>query len=470
MRLLFLDNLDAEPGLLLEWSAVAGSEPRPTATPPTSNQSIHLANRGPTTWLGAYFEVPGAIDATALGAAFGAWIPRHDALHCCFGPADAQTPVSLRLVADTDIRLTARAPIPVSDAERLRALLAARLDRACSPSRFPPYFLGAVSRRETSSVVVGFDHAICDAWSIAIAVTELDALYRAARRRGHDGVAALARRLPEPGSFLSYAAGEAALPSAATEPLLRGWRDFLYAAGADLPRCRDTPNHGDMPKYGDLPRFPIDLGLTERAPFGGDVRPLLGPVATDALHRGARANGHSLFAALLAPVALAAAESGGRTMTDLVFPVHTRREPLHHNTFGWLVANAPARIPALRDFTTTALAAEAAIRAGRRLARVPASRVIAAMGPSLRRTRRDLFTVSYVDYRRLPGGTSRTGPRNAAQFSRGAPADDVQLWFTRTEEGLALRTRFPATPSGRKIVGEFLDQVAETITAAVPPG
>jgi hypothetical protein len=33
-----------------------------------------------------------------------------------------------------------------------------------------------------------------------------------------------------------------------------------------------------------------------------------------------------------------------------LFAVHTRREPRHHNTFGWLVSNAPARVP--RDGTS----------------------------------------------------------------------------------------------------------------------
>ncbi|MFI9503128.1 condensation domain-containing protein [Nocardia sp. NPDC052566] len=452
MRLLFLDQLVAEPGTLLEWTAVAEPGPTPDPTPPTSNQAIHLAGDGPTTWLAAHFDVSGPIDTAALEAAFAAWIPRHDALHCCFGAPEAGKPPSVHLVSDTDIRLVPQPAVRAGSVAALRTLLGARLDAACSPYRFPPYFLGAVSRAETSTVIIGFDHAICDAWSITIAVTELDELYRAARDGGY--TAQICETLPEAGSFLSYSTREAAVPSATTGPMIRAWQDFLREAGNDLPH------------------FPLDLGIPagSRAPFGSDVRPLLGATATDALHRRSRGTGHSLFAALLAPVALVASELGGVAATNLVFPVHTRREPRHHNTFGWLVANGPARVAAGKDFDSTALAADEAIRSGQRLAHVPANRVLGAPGTELRRTRHDLFSVSYTDYRHLPGGsrceTTRSRPRNPAQFSRSAPLDDVQLWFTRTDDGLSLRTRFPDTPTARPVVAEFLDHVGKTLTAA----
>ncbi|WP_433655458.1 condensation domain-containing protein [Nocardia sp. CA-128927] len=455
MQLLFLDQLNAPPGTLLEWTALAEPGPTPDATPPSANQAIHLSSTGPTIWLAANFDVAGPIDESALQTAFSVWLPRHDALHCSFEPPSDGKPPSVHVVVDTDIKLIPQQAVETASTDELRTVLGARLDQACSPFSFAPYFLGAISRPETSTIVCGFDHAVCDAWSITIAVAELDELYRAACEDGNDGAVAAADRLPEPGSFLSYSTREAAIPAAATGPLIRSWRDFLHAAGNDLPH------------------FPLDLGLPAGsvAPFGSDVRLLLGAMAADALHRKSRADGYSMFAALLAAVAMAAAELGGRAGTDLVFPVHTRREPRHHNTFGWLVSNAPAHVPVAHDFCATAQAADEAVRTGQRLARVPANRVLAAMGSDLRRTRQDLFSVSYTDYRRLPGGsrsdTTRTVPRNPAQLSRSAPLDDVQLWFTRTDDGLALRTRFPATPTAGPLIGEFLDKVAGTLSAAV---
>ncbi|GAB2696516.1 condensation domain-containing protein [Nocardia thraciensis] len=442
MDLAFLDQLAVPPGTLLEWAVSA--EPGPVApTPPTANQTLHLSTGAPTTWLAAAFDVPGPIDEPALQAAFAAWLPRHDALHCCFSTPETGGP-AVHLVPDDEIRLAPRPPVPVSSDSELRVLLGKRLDAACAPFTFPPYFLGAVSRPETSTVICGFDHAICDAWSITLAVSELTELYRVASDDGHPAVATAAERLPEPGSFLCYCTREAAAPRAATNPLLRDWHRFLHDAGNDLPH------------------FPLDLGVPAGtlAPPAGDVRSILAPSAMAALHRKARADGHSVFATLLAAVAHTVAKLGGPGHTDLVFPVHTRREPRNHNTFGWLVANAPARIRAEADPAATVPGADAAIRAGQRLAQVPALAVFDSMPIALRRARRGLFSVSYTDYRRLPGGsrsdTGRALPRRATQISRSAPVDDVQLWFARTDDGLTLRTRYPDTAVARSVVDEFL--------------
>ncbi|AVH23318.1 condensation domain-containing protein [Nocardia cyriacigeorgica] len=450
MRLLFLDQFPAAPGTLLEW--VAGADAALAEhIPATSNQTIHLSGSGPTSWLAGTFEVPGPVDADAMEAAFARWLPRHDALHCYFDRTDGARPVATRLVPDNDIRLTPRPPVAADSTPELRELLASRLDEACEPFGFAPYFLGAISRDDISTVIIGFDHAVCDAWSIAIAVVELDVLYRAAQEGDLDTVA---RDLPQPGSFLTYATRESACTRAGVWPLVAAWQEFLAASGHDLPH------------------FPLDLGLTagERAPFQGEVRTILDAIDVDRLHRRARVEGYSLFAAMLAALARTVAELGGPEVTDLVFPMHTRHEPRHHSTVGWLVSNAPARIPVRADFTSTARAADAAIRAGRRLARVPAIHVLDELGERLRRTRQDLFSVSYTDYRYLPGGSRsdlpQAGPRNPAQISRALPLDDVQMWFTRTDDGLGLRIRYPGTPTARRLLPRFLDRLAAILNEA----
>ena len=452
MRLLFLDQLAPEPGTLLEWAVSTTAPPRPDRTPPTSNQAIHLSADAPTTWLAATFDVAGPIDEAALQAAFEAWLPRHDALHCGFSATAASPAVDL--YGDNDFELTPRPPQRVESTDDLREVLGGRLDAACVPFTFPPYFLGAISRAERSTVVCGFDHAVCDGWSITVAVTELDELYRAAHEEGPAGVARVAGGLPEAGSFLSYSVREAAAPTVAIGPSLRAWQDFLRAAG------------------GDVPHFPIDLGVPAGAlaPPGGDVRELLGAGAMTVLHRSARAKGFSVFAVLLSAVAHAAAKLDGRDHIDLIFPVHTRRQPRNHNTFGWLVANAPARIPVAADLVTTVPGADAAIRTGHRLAQVPAARVLAEMEGELRPRRRGVFSVSYTDYRYLPGGSrgalGTVLPRNSTHISRATPVDDVQLWFARTDDGLALRTRFPDTPIGRGVIEEFLGVLSDLVQSA----
>ncbi|MBB5917074.1 hypothetical protein BJY24_005986 [Nocardia transvalensis] len=452
MRLAFLDGLAVPPGALLEWAVSA--EPVPDPTPPTANQVLHLTADGPTTWLAAVFDVPGPIDEAALEAAFAAWLPRHDGLHCCFTPPAGADGPGLRLVSDNDIRLIARPPASATSAGEMRNLLGARLDAACAPFTFPPYFLGAITRPDVSTVVCGFDHAVCDAWSTTVAVTELDALYRAACEDGPAAVDAAAESLPEPGSFLCYCTREAAAPTTETGTLLRGWQEFLRAAGDDLPH------------------FPLDLGVPAgaRAAADSDVRTMLTPADIAGLDRRSRAGGHSVFAVLLAAIAHSVAKLGGGAHTDLVFPVHTRREPRNHHTFGWLVANAPARIRAEDDLAAAIPGAAAAVRDGQRLARIPATTVFAADGTVLRRARHGLFSVSYTDYRHLPGGSrGESGhalPRGATQISRSAPVDDVQLWFARTDEGLTLRTRFPGTATARGVVSEFLCVLTDLVRTA----
>ncbi|MFC9897091.1 condensation domain-containing protein [Nocardia sp. NPDC127579] len=453
MRLLFLDQLAPAPGTLLEWTAVPARALVADPTPPTSNQRIHLAAGGETTWLAGAFDVVGPIDEQALAAAFATWILRHDALHLCFSAPGPGRSAAVRVVADADIRLLARAPETVATTDEARAALRDRLDEACRPFSFPPYFLGAITRSGTSTVIVGFDHAICDAWSITIAVAELDELYRGIREQRQPG--SVTQTLPEPGSFLSYLAREAAIPSSATASMIPAWQEFLREAGDDLPR------------------FPLDLGVPvgALAPFGSDVRTLLGPADTDALHSRAKAAGYAMFAALLAATASSTSELGGPSVMNLLVPVHARREPRNHDTFGWLVGNGPVRVAVEKDFATTAAAADAAIRSGRNLSQVPATHVLDDPGTWLRPTRRDLFSVSYVDYRFLPGGsrseTSRSRPRNPVQFSRSAPLDDVQLWFTRTDDGLSVRTRFPDTPAGRLLIADLLDRLAKTLIAEI---
>lgn len=110
--------------------------------------------------------------------------------------------------------------------------------------------------------------------------------------------------------------------------------------------------------------------------------------------------------------------------------------------------------------TDIRLGAQPAVRAGYRdeLRALLATRLDNACTP-----------YSFAPYGGSRCDTIRSRPRNAAQFSRSTPLDDVQLWFTRSDDGLALRTRFP-NPVARPVVTEFLDRVADILTTAVRPG
>lgn len=59
------------------------------------------------------------------------------------------------------------------------------------------------------------------------------------------------------------------------------------------------------------------------------------------------------------------------------------------------------------------------------------------MGPQLRRSRQNLFSVSYTGYRHLPDGsrcdTTRTRPPLCRAVQTGLTLNDVQPWFTHTD-------------------------------------
>ncbi|MFE4057440.1 hypothetical protein ACFXP3_14275 [Streptomyces sp. NPDC059096] len=167
---------------------------------------------------------------------------------------------------------------------------------------------------------------------------------------------------------------------------------------------------------------------------------------------------------MLTAVALAARGLGGGDVLRLCTPLHTRYEERWTHAVGWFTTIAPLTldITGVRGIEDGVRGAREAFRAARALAEVPFAQVLPALGGVFRRTRDDVFMVSYVDYRRLPGSEHHRAAR-AHHISSVTTADDAQFWFSRTHEGLFLRSRFPATPAAGAVVTGFADAVGETL-------
>ncbi|MGC0364601.1 hypothetical protein ABH922_002585 [Rhodococcus sp. 27YEA15] len=458
MRVTYLDRFDARPGRILQWTPTEIASGSTYPVPPISNQYLHLTgSRGDTTWLAATFDIRGAVDEEALGSSFETWAARHDALSCSFSEVEGlNQPATLFVdVADvSSLRLREVAVVDAPTPELVRGLLGERLDRCCNPFAFPAYFLGAISREDQSTVICGFDHSICDGWSMSIAIAEINALYRQYTQVGASPPTP--DPLPEPGSFLNYCFRESATPDPEPDdPRIAGWRSFLRECG------------------GDTPHFPLDLRLpTGEIPTQGtDTRLLLDAEEADRFDQNSSDHRHSSFSSILASVGLATTRLTGTADTRLLFPVHTRREPRHNHTFGWLVANAPITVTSSDDVHSTAQSVNDALRKAILLSSLSSRQVLRSMGSEMSPTRRDIFSVSYADYRIMPGGSRTTGtgalPTNPQQLSRISRADDVQFWFTRTHKGLAVRTRFPAPAAAT--VHKYLDVVVEGLRECSPP-
>ncbi|MGK5548535.1 hypothetical protein ACSNOH_27950 [Streptomyces sp. URMC 127] len=443
MRLTTIDSYAPRPGRVVEFVPVSGARAAAASAPaspvpPSFNQRFHLAG-SVGNWLGCAFDLPGTgpVDTERLRAVFEAWVHRHGTLRSGFRAGGERFLVPLGAVG-----LQAVAAGDFTDGGELRRWLAARLEAGCGRWGWPSYVLCAVLREDGGTVVCGFDHAHVDAHSLAVAVHELREGYARGSLPGGDGSTG-----GSPGSFVDYCALEqaraaAAAPPGPGDPRLRGWASFFAACG------------------GTTPAFPLELG--EAAPQTTDVRRLLGAAGAAAWEERCRAGGGSAFSGLLTAFALAARRSGAGDVLRLCVPLHTRDEERWERAVGWFTTVAPVTV----DVRGVRAAAEGAgrtradFRTAVRMASLPAARVLERLGATgeFRRTKDDVFMVSYVDYRRLPGAAAYEACR-AHHISGVTVADDAQFWLSRTHEGLFLRSRGPGTAAGRAVLRAFADAV-----------
>ncbi len=447
MRVTSIAHVDIEPGRYVEWPISLG-DGTDSPVPPSFNQRFHLspalADTAATVWIAAAFDVPGPLDIDAATWAVERFVERHPALRTTFATvaSDGDVPAIGRRVHDA---AEARVGRPdeegrdLHDADALKRHVRTRLDEACHPSHSPSYLFAAVDRSDSSTILCGFDHAHVDAVSITVAVDELTALYEA-RRCGTPVI------LDAVGSFVEYCAEEAAAPVVpASDPRIGAWSSFIASCG------------------GGAPSFPFDLGVPqgEKARQATTVHPLASAESTRSFEQHCRLLGGGMFSAIAASVAEAVASIGGPRRLPLLFPLHTRHHEQFTRAFGWFTTNAPMTVTVGENFSETLESAHSSFRAALPLATVPISRVLDALGETFVQLRQDVFMVSYVDYRFLPGADMPH--RRAHHISNVTTADDAQFWISRTDEGLALRARFPDTELAQRVVGMFSAALSATI-------
>jgi hypothetical protein len=413
----------------------------------TYNQRNHLLGAvagEPSVWITAAFDVDGPVDADALEAAFRDLVAGHAGLS-----AEAvRLPAGVGLVRHGPAGLVWRrhdGPL-TRTVEATREHLVAELGRRCAPFGYPAFLPAAISRPDRSTIVLGMDHLHTDAWSTTVVVDELAALYAARTGRGA-GLPAVISQAAEPEARPATSA-----PVAADDPRLATWHGFLRDRGWSLPT------------------FPLPLGVPdgERVPQRTVVHSLADAGTADAIAARARSAGASTSAAVLATLARAVADLGGPTVLETLLPVHTRADAAARRAVGWHTTTVPLRVEvdvtAGADMVTdTALAATSkALRAARELSAVPLEQVVETLPWPLRFPRVDIFQVSYLDYRRLPGHAANAG-RRATHVSAATRADDLQLWVSRTDDGVSVRARMPRTPTAIETVDALLDRWTERL-------
>ncbi|MDX6355377.1 MAG: mycolipenoyl-CoA---2-(long-chain-fatty acyl)-trehalose mycolipenoyltransferase, partial [Streptomyces sp.] len=434
--------------------------------PGPDNPSADLPETSPEAgghWLACAFDLPpGPVDISALRAVFEAWGRRHETLRSGFrtptGPAGPAGPAGPTAPTDPEryvLPAEAYELLPCDSGHHagpgeLQDLLIQRLGTTCRPLNWPSSYFAVIVRPGGGTVLCGFDHCDADAYTLAIAVHELRQSY-AALAAGNAPA-----QLPKAGSYVDYCAEEALAASEGLDrhpdarQLIAAWREFFTDCG------------------GTAPSFPLPLGVPpgEREAQGTDSRRLLDPAAADAFEQRCRTADGSAFTGLLTAVALAARSLGGPDTVRLCTPLHTRHEERWTHAVGWFTTTAPVTVEISGVDTVTAglAATRAAFRQARALAELPFAQVLPELGDTFRRTRDDVFMVSYIDYRRLPGADQHTAA-NAHHISSVTTADDAQFWFSRTHEGLFLRSRFPATPTAERTIHAFATALEHTLSA-----
>ncbi|WP_407649857.1 condensation domain-containing protein [Gordonia pseudamarae] len=388
----------------------------------TFNQANHLLGLADPTsqgvWIAGTVDLGSSaepVDADRAALSVARFLSEHDALRARFqfdpdtcGPyADVFGPNQVQ------VTVTPHGKIGSDD-------LATLLGDRCRSGEVPGVLFGLLD----STLIVGFDHAHCDALTVDLALRRIRELYIDPDTRRSPGQRFFDRS--ELDGFLS----EKLAATEGEHPQLPAWRRF-FAANGDA-----------------IPTFPLPLG--EIAPGGAPQRTrvieLLDDTAADALGRGA-------FAKLLALLAASIAEQGGPRTLSTVIPVHTRGRSSSpwHRTAGWLVTNAPVRVRA-GDVGGAGRALKSALG----LAAVPLDHVLQRCRPAM--TTADIFMVSYLDYRRL--GDPLPGARH---ISNSTTTDSVQMWFSRHHDGLDLRIRYPDTTTANATVDALVCSLAERL-------
>ena len=460
-----LSEYRVRPGRLREWSldeapfqeAARSVESGALAT---YNQEWHLkfvaslAGRGTRVpqWMGFRFELDGPLDVEAFRETVRTWVGRHETLRTGFrvaGSGIERFTVDSAAVSVEDVVVGDFA----SDDE-LRACLQRRIDDATGAFSRPSYVVETVERAESTTVVVGMDHAHTDGLSVMTAVGEWQDLY-----------AALAAGRPvehrEVGSYPDFGAVEraAAREIGVDHPAVGHWARFIGAGGERLLHS------------------PVDLGVAE-----GEVLPhakqdvlLLDAHGADAVEEACREVGGGFLAGLLSALAIVAHEVTGEPVYRTVMPWSTRTRREWLLSMGWYIGVGPIEIDigGAAGFRDLVPRAHRSAKTALRLSRVPIARVAELLGieRELEHRMPEVFPfISFADVRVVPGAGQ--WPRWDARtlIRMGTSGSKLNIWTHRTDEGLWLTARYPATGTADVNVADYIGRVCDVLSSVAKTG
>ncbi|SDU62613.1 acyltransferase [Gordonia westfalica] len=390
----------------------------------------------------------GPLDEAAMSGALTEFVRRHEELRAHYrrGATGPERWVAPPEAFEFGVAERTGEPLVVSDAE-LGPWVGRRASETARAELVPGTWCAAAVSDGAFTFFYATDHAHGDGYSSALALSEIVALYRG-RCAGEPA------GLGPAGAFGDAIAAERAAAEILTadDERVALWRDALSANDGRAPRC------------------PLELGLTD-----GEPQPAVAVehwlLAPDDLARcDARlaAVGGNFAGLLYAALAARHRESTGESRF-FVSTVLASRGAGHERTQGWLCNFAPVIVDAPQhpgaSFDDHVRVATDSVRAARRAASVPAHGVLGLLAGEgvFKGLDGSPYMMSYTDVRRL--GLGDDPVLSTMQTSSGVgPTRNANLWFTRTDAGLVVRSHVPDNDVARASILDLIERIESIVT------
>ncbi|MBB5068672.1 condensation domain-containing protein [Saccharopolyspora gloriosae] len=464
MRFTEIADYGVRPGTAARWSVspVDGARPRLDERPPSHLQQAHVRCRSEPgvvhdpSWLAICFDLDGPLDEHAWRTALLQWVDRHETLRSGLRP----TPDGVRRYtwSTGGLSVTGDELGAYEDSAALSDALRELFNDNTDPTTWPSCVFATVSRADSVTACLAFDHGNVDGYSILLVAHEIHELYTAARDRRP-------AELAEVGSYVDFCAREREYSDGferADEPVAR-WAEFLADCGGELPRFPFPP----VAEPSAAPALRVrQHGLCEW---------LVDADGAAAFEKACRRNGGSAFSGVLCALALAAARSGGAGLDDsetfrALLLMHTRSARQWARSLGWFVGLAPVELAmpvgpgALDGVDVLDLlpGAGTALRRAKPLSTVPVPKVAELLGAELV----PRFVVSYMDLRASPGAQHWNEWNARALHAPASSTDEVYIWVNRSNDGIYVTSRFPGTHRADAAVRDYVDRIRRSVCAA----
>lgn len=420
---------------------------------------------GRESWLGVGVEFDEPLAASALRAALGRWMDRHEVLrtHVLLRGDGEVTGrrAERRTLAAGDLTLTAQTVGTYHSVEPLREQLLGEFDRATAPLVWPAYLFATVARDDSFTLFFVADHSLVDGYSLLLAPYELRELYREKSEVDHGP----ARLLPV-GSYVDFSHAErrAAERADADHPAARLWSAQLAEQNWRTPvfPMPLLPPSAKILAAETKAALTFDAEGVPRIPQGELNFHLLDDDAANRFTRVCSEAGASLVSGVLACLARINTDLGFGPVFGCVVPRHTRDSEAWISALGWFIGITPFRLntTGTRGFRELAVQAQQQWRTSRAGSTLPYLRIGDLIGtaPAPR------FVISFLDTRASPDAGLHDRGGAAVLRSRDYSIEDVYLWINRTPSGLHVAARFPGFETARRTVTLYLGALRSMVT------